>query len=182
MRGITKITLNDVIMDSKAPLIALVSALVFGLFSIANAQEQRIHNLYGEALGPGIAYSVNYDTRFAPGHADLGFRAGAGYWTYSPERLHRFVLPLQLNYLIGKRRHLMEVGAGATFINSGGGGSEWDMVSEEGWGTAATLSAGYRFQPLHKGINARAGATLLYSTAGLPLVLPSVSVGYTFSR
>ncbi len=169
-------------MNRKIYRIALFGALIFGFLSTARAQEQHLHNFYGEVLGPGIAYSVNYDRRFSPGHAGLGFRVGAGYWTYSPQHLHRFVLPVQLNYLIGKRRHLMEIGAGATFINSAGGGSEWDMVSEEGWGTAATLSAGYRFQPLNKGVNVRAGATLVYSTAGLPLVLPIVSVGYTFSK
>lgn len=174
--------LNNRIMDRKLYRIALFGILVWGVLTTANAQEQRLHNFYGEALGPGMAYSVNYDTRFKPGHAGLGFRVGAGYWTYGPQRFHRFVLPVQLNYLIGKRRHLMEVGAGATVINSGGGGSVWDMRSEDGWGAAATLSAGYRFQPLHKGVNVRAGATLVYSTDGLPLVLPSVSVGYTFPK
>lgn len=146
------------------------------------AQELRVRNVYGELLGPSKAYSINYDTRFKPTHNGFGMRVGIGFWTYSPQRFHRIALPIQLNYLTGKQRHHVEFGGGATVLHSGGGGSVWDEVSEEGLVVMGTLSAGYRYQPQRKGINARAGATLLYSTSGLPTVTPGVSLGYTFSN
>lgn len=169
-------------MRYKTKTISILCGLMLATLSGIKAQETRVHNMYVEFAGPGMAYSVNYDTRFKPTHNGFGMRVGLGFWTYSENRLHRIVLPIQLNYLIGKRRHLMEIGAGTTLLHSGGGGSVWDVYDEKGFVAVATLSAGYRFQPVTKGVNARAGATLLVSTKGLPGFVPGIGVGYTFSK
>src|SRR5690606_42097489 len=73
-----------------------------------HAQESPTHNVYAELGGPGLAYSVNYDTRFADAHKSPGLRAGVGLWTVRPEHLHRIVLPAQLNCLAGKQRHPLD--------------------------------------------------------------------------
>lgn len=168
-------------MIHKANISGILISLGLLASSTVTAQERGAHNVYVEAGGAGIAYSVNYDTRFKESHNGLGFRGGLGFWTSS--KLHRFVLPAQLNYLIGKRRHLLEVGAGATLLHSGGGGdSVFDVTNDKGVSVIGTISAGYRFQPFAKGINARAGGSLNFSSFGLPLPFPALSVGYTFPK
>lgn len=148
-----------------------------------HAQEYPTHNVYAELGGPGLAYSVNYDTRFADAHKGLGLRAGVGFWTVSPENLHRFVLPVQLNYLAGKQRLFFEAGAGTTLLHSGGGGdSIFDVTDKKGTSVIGTISCGYRYQAITKGINARVGGSLNFHKVGLPLPYPALSFGYTFPK
>lgn len=169
-------------MGYKMKTLGIFCVLGFVWLSEADAQQSRIHNVYAEGFGPSIVYTLNYDTRFKSTHNGLGMRAGIGFWTETPENFHRIAIPLQLNYLFGKRRHLFELGAGPTLMHSGGGGGPWDIVEKEGVTLVGTLSAGYRFQPVVQGINARIGATLLYANTGFPGVIPGFSLGYTFSK
>lgn len=157
----------------------IICVLLIGFLGFSFAQSNKLQGVYAEAYGPGMAYSVNYDVRFRDKHNGLGFRVGAGYWTYSPESLYRIAVPVQLNYLLGRKKHMLDLGAGATFLNSEGGGSVWGFTSNEGTSICGTISAAYRFQVLPKGIQVRAGATSIFGQ-GLPVIVPNLSVGYGF--
>lgn len=161
-----------------------VFLLVFLLIAtVGQAQEpmvyKRSQSVFGELWGVGYLYSVNYDTRFAPKRNGLGARVGAGYWNYGEHnQLDRFSVPVQLNYLLGKRSHLFEAGAGVTYLYSDGGGSVWGATDEPGSALYPTLLVGYRYQPL-KGITARAGGTVMFGSF-LDAARFHVSLGYAF--
>ncbi|RYD88498.1 MAG: hypothetical protein EOP54_27150, partial [Sphingobacteriales bacterium] len=71
--------------------------------------------VFFELLGPGAAYSVNYDTRFAKRPDGWGGRIGLSYYSASGE--HLFTAPLVINYLAGKHGKYFEIGAGITYYN-----------------------------------------------------------------
>lgn len=158
----------------------------------------RAEDIYVEVGGAGWLFTLNYDTRFNKRRDGLGFRIGTGYFQhtqvrtffapgevpYTPAAQKYFMLPLQINYLLGKKNHFAEFGAGATYtMYNGGGRSSNDLFPYAKPGNqfklVNTLTVGYRYQPLKGGISVRVNADVLYSaiffvpTAGL-------SVGYTF--
>ncbi len=137
----------------------------------------KARSVFIEYGGPSTHLSINFDTRFKEKRNGWGLRVGAGYLPNDSER--QFSLPIQINYLLGRKRHLFETGAGATYFYTNIAGSYWGVNSNEGGSVFATLSAGYRYQPLKRGITARAGANAL---AGyfLPIIIPHVSIGYVF--
>lgn len=84
---------------------------------------QRVHAVYGELLGAGLIYSVNYDLRFQERGDGIGARLGFSF--FSRDGNSNTSIPLQLNYLIGKGQHKLEVGAGiSTFFQKDSGENE----------------------------------------------------------
>ncbi|MEO6849641.1 MAG: hypothetical protein ABI203_03685, partial [Mucilaginibacter sp.] len=138
----------------------------------------KAQSVYLEVGGAGLAISGNYDTRFAKARNGWGYRIGLGYFGSGGNTV--FTVPFQVNYLIGEHSHMLEFGAGTTFLNSTGtnvGNSkfEFDQVT----GFIATASIGYRYQPPGKGINIRiAFVPILYDEGIIPA--GGISVGYTF--
>lgn len=143
-----------------------------------NGGSGKRQQLFLEAGGAsGTVLSLNYDVRLKPAQAGWGIRAGLGFW---PEGAQRIVsVPLQLNYLFGKKQHLLETAAGATIFHSNFAGSTWGIDSNEGMSLIGSFGAAYRYQPFGRGLTARAGATLLVGSF-LPVVAPQLSVGYVF--
>jgi hypothetical protein len=116
---------------------------------------------YVELLGAGFIYSFNYDRTFGDFSARIGFSYfGISSFDSSASFL---AIPLQLNYLgIGNKRHMLELGAGATIYHLGGGTDTWGFSDS----SAETLLVptgviGYRMQPLDGGFFLRAGFTPL---------------------
>jgi hypothetical protein len=105
-------------ISSAAVMLALVSAP-------ARAEERSAPNsIFVEGLGPGLAYSLNYERLFA---GDFGLRVGVSYLTVTaqttagPETLTAGLLtvPVTLDYVgIRSGNHSLELGAGATFIRA----------------------------------------------------------------
>ena len=56
--------------------------------------------------------SVNYEHYFSKNTQGLNAQIGVG---FAPKSL--ITIPVSLNYVIGKRKHHLEVGAGITYIN-----------------------------------------------------------------
>jgi hypothetical protein len=84
-----------------------------------------------------------------------------------------------MNYLIGEHSHMLELGAGTTFLNSTGDnkGTTWEFDKITGF--IATATIGYRYQPAHSGLNIRvAFVPILYDEGIIPA--GGISVGYTF--
>lgn len=153
---------------------------VFVLESKAQESQNNISNrqqIYLETLGPGaVAVTLNYDMRFKPQPNGFGFRAGIGLMPSSNNS--KFSIPIQLNYLVGKK-HQFEGGIGASYYYSQNSGSDWNIDSTPGGTVFATFSAGYRYQPSKKGFTVRVGASFLYGDF-LPILTPQLSIGYLF--
>ncbi|WP_235297630.1 hypothetical protein [Portibacter marinus] len=77
--------------------------------SYLSINAQRNHAVYGELLGNGFFYSLNYE--FAIAKTDKNWRAKVGVSTLA----YPFAIT-QISYLFGKKKYFMEVGAGANFL------------------------------------------------------------------
>lgn len=99
-----------------------------------NAQQ-----IYAELLGPGIFYSINYDTRFGKKDKGLGMRVGMGAVFTNGSGL--VTLPVGLNYLAGRKGKYLEVGGGLTYLTAAS-----DGITDAG-GVLGFATFGYRRQP-----------------------------------
>ncbi len=150
----------------------------------ATGKYQRI--VYGELLGTGMGFSLNYDMRLKPDRKDgLGFRAGigmipdsySGNWT---------TLPLGINYVLGKRKHGFEMGLGVTFLYNASGENLfielYDDEPRRKLTSAEIFNVGYRYQASPK-LLLRATNSFMYTGMGYfyPPFWPGISAGYTFN-
>lgn len=152
---------------------------------------KKAKNLFFEILGPGMAYSVNYDTRFKNRQDGLGGRVGISY--IADDNTSIFTIPVVANYLLGKRGKYFEIGAGATFyhytsntngflflerdyISNGNGYYEDEAKS----GVFGTLNFGYRYQPIDGGFSFRGGFSPIFNSHQFVPYWPYLSFGYTF--
>lgn len=144
----------------------------------ANPDSSRAQSVYIEAYGPaGNNYSINYDTRFR-GFRGWGIRGGLGY--LPKDYSHVFSAPIQLTYLVGRKRHFLEVGGGFTGYHSRDDDPLWGVVDRPGFAVFGSLSASYRYQPLVRGVTVRGGISVLFGGIQLPMPGPQLSVGYRF--
>jgi hypothetical protein len=137
----------------------------------------KAQSVYLEVGGPGLALTVNYDSRFGHRRNGWGYRVGAGYFATDGNNV--FSIPLQVNYLFGKGRSLIEVGGGTTFLNSHGNSNGKTFVFDRVTGFIGTATIGYRYQPEERGINIRIGFVPIFYDEGI-IAAGGVSVGYNF--
>jgi len=146
--------------------------------------------LHLEFFGPGIFSSLNIDSRFAKKENGVGFRIGIGITPLGFLKHHcntgsLNAFPLEVNYLIGKNRHLLELGAGGEFLFMSGTkrycfGMEKEFFSEETTNLWFT-SVGYRYQPVHKkGITYRVFASTMFQKDFPAKFWGGASIGYRF--
>jgi hypothetical protein len=141
------------------------------------AQSDRPRTVFIELGGPGLALTLNYDTRFGNRRDGLGYRVGAGYYNTGSNWVAS--APLLINYLYGKGSSFIEVGAGTTFVRSQGSTNgtffEFDNIT----GFIATATLGYRYQQDNGGINFRIAFVPILYDDGL-IAAGGLSIGYTF--
>ena len=137
----------------------------------------RAQNLYFEIGGPGLALTVNYDTRFGEKRNGLGYRVGAGYFADGGNNV--FTVPLQVNYLFGETTSLLEIGGGTTFLNSYGDNKGKHFIFDRVTGFVGTATLGYRYQPEEKGFNFRIAFVPIFYDEGI-IAAGGISFGYTF--
>lgn len=146
--------------------------------------DKRAKTFFFEVLGPGAAYSVNYDVRFKKQQDGWGGRAGISYYANAGE--HLFTVPLVLNYLAGKNGKYFEVGAGITYYNVNSNdlffdNSNYGYASEDiNSGIIGTLNFGYRYQPVDGGFSFRGGFSPIINSERFLPYWPYVSFGYAF--
>ena len=169
----------------------LVSAFLVKALSVS-AQEGSDYirkSVYLELLGNGLAYSVNYDMRFKKNQQDgLGFRIGAGGFSitgYDSDGVEvkgsLLTFPIELNYLIGKKRSALETGIGVSPLFLGAKIEVDDeKIGGTGSGANVFLNLGYRFQPLKKGFTARINWTPIINSGGFIPAWFGISLGYSF--
>jgi len=136
-------------------------------------------NIFAEAGGPGLAISLNYDTRFSKRRDGWGFRIGSGYYGNGGNIV--FTIPAQINYLylFGGDCNFLEFGAGGTFVNSKGDNTGKTFIFDKVTGVFASGTIGYRLQPKHTGVNFRLAFVPIYWIEGF-LPIGGLSIGYTF--
>ena len=186
----------------------LIVFLAASQTAMAQQDESTQKSLYAELLGASNLIGVNYDSRFKP-NSPWGYRVGLGY-TYSKNynmfsgsnSLKGVDVPLEANYLLGKKRSKLELGLG---LNLGYYTEKYDVwtlkkVSEEDgipyytteyagedshstWGYYFFGNIGYRYQPSH-GFQFRAGISPSFNLGGKHAVtksiFPYISFGYVF--
>lgn len=140
--------------------------------------------IYGELLGQGILYSINYDYRTSQ---HISIRAGLTSWFIPGEiflidgkvKFKSFLL--MGNYLTGNGNHHFEAGAGIMPCHVSFNGREifWgEEINEEKTMLLYTITLGYRSQPMH-GLLFRIGLTPVFSFNGAGLIA-GLSLGYAF--
>lgn len=132
--------------------------------------------VYFELGGPGIIYSFNYDGRLSHYENGIGFRVGMGGAVVNGDGY--VAVPMQLNYLLGRKGKYFEMGGGATYAPNL---NLFDADNPPSW--YGTVTFGFRKQPVgKKGFTFRAAFTPIISFAGNGSFLPfaGVSWGYKF--
>ena len=189
-------TENDTITVNTADVLKIVRVLdKHQSFAVNLSEPERIRNtaIFVEAGANSMIYSLNVDNRFNKKRIDgLGYRVGIGLiplnatepGTPNRMRVNFYFLPVGINYLLGKNKSAIEIGAGATMVYVDLKFSSVDQyntpigeVSSTGL-FSPTLFLGYRYTA-NKGFMFKAGACLLKDDSGAK-VLPGLSLGYTF--
>jgi hypothetical protein len=153
--------------------------ILFALFLLSSilvfAQRSKI--IYAELGGNAITYSLNFDTRFSKTNDGLGVRFGACFF-----RNDALVFPLQLNYVIGKNDHGLELGAGIYPLIS--------LIKSTENVFAPSAAVMSRYQPTDKHFSLRVGWTPTFfktenqshgfDFSGVFRLWPGLSLGYKF--
>lgn len=139
-------------MHYKKHLLLLATILITATsFSQAHTDKSPKNNahgaqaIYGELLGNGLLFSVNYDFRFTKSQKGLGMRLGTGFFGGSGGGI--LTIPVGINHLAGKAPNYFESGIGVTYATITG---KDDFFSGNG-GSLLIPSIGYRYQPENNG-------------------------------
>ena len=152
------------------------SLLIFFLsFIVVRSDCQSKHTVYFEALGNGLIYSINYDYGFSDDVVGWGLRLGVGYTPFSDSNF--LTIPCMVNYVIGKERHFLEIGAGAVFF-TGDAHFLGDYSYDDSFG--ATMNISYRFQPSQGGLFFKGGVAPVLSDEISTALWPQVALGISF--
>jgi len=109
------------------------------------AAPERAEVLYAELGGPAGMLTLNYDTRFTKSPKGFGLRVGAG--IIFDITSTGFVLPVALNYVMGKKTHFLELAAGGSYFSFTEENQGWFYFPEDNF-IVPFVWAGYRYQPL----------------------------------
>lgn len=161
-------------------IVQKISLLSFALFfgmNVSVAQDATRH-IAVEAFGAQNTIGINYDARLK-GNSGLGYRIGIGYGYGNSsglfdQKVNGVAIPLELNYLLGKKKSKLEIGFGTSigmyhinesvWVNTPSTPSEPDYtgglesVSSNRMGYFLFGNIGYRYQP-KRGFVFRIGIT-----------------------
>jgi len=179
----------------------LIACILIGMSLNLAAQERAIptfdtyhKNIYVGLLGSNLLIGANYDMRLKKGRMDgIGFRAGVGGMNLSGTddfgeevKLGVLTLPLEVNYVVGKRRSGFVAGIGALpmFVDVEGRGTtdgyEYIDVDNSGFGVAGFLDLGYRLQPLKNGFMMQINWNPIFSSEGFSAQWIGIGLGIGF--
>jgi hypothetical protein len=146
---------------------------------------QKNKSVFFELAGNGGFVSVNFDSRFNNSEKGLGYRAGFGFIppsnSFGVSDPAVWTVPVGFNYLLGKTRHYLETGVGATFYFYNGTGSDfWGNTEiKKGTGIVFIPSAGYRYSPYGKAFQGRLFVSPIIDADGASFYW-GLSVGFKF--
>ncbi len=145
-----------------------VFVLLAGAVIAVQARSERtaLNSVYGEVLGPGLVYSVNYERLVIN---DLGMRFGFSYMSFSASASSSsgtskanaalLMFPVTASYLgLSSGSHTLELGGGTTIIYASGSANGMGVdVSESGMMGLGNMLIGYRIHPVNGGFQFRVG-------------------------
>lgn len=131
--------------------------------------------IYFEAGGSGLIYSLNFDSRFSKTENGLGFRLGIG--GAGGDGTGYFAIPAQINYLLGENGKYLELGGGLTYVNVQDDFFFNDQTESAAY---ANVVIGFRSQPFgRKGLTWRVAFTPFIG-GGAFLPYAGASIGFRF--
>ncbi len=170
-------------------------ALFFATQVQAQQHQSKHSTLQIELLGAYNLAGISFDRRFTESQDGLGYKVGIGVgysknsWKFVPFKFDTWggfpnqtivSLPLQLNYLSGKKNHQFEAGAGITPFYS-----TYQFSGKGNINAYGAISAGYRYHSPSKRIVLGTGLMLGCKLPGLTLKYvdkifwqPYLSIGY----
>jgi hypothetical protein len=154
----------------------------------AQLNKRYYKSFFAEVGGRAILYSANFDMRTERGRRNgWGFNTGLSIMGSTGNFGVAVLVPFGVNYLIGKKKNFIEVGAGATYMFLIGNDSSSNVV----WGIGdfsipefegslfGTFTLGYRHMPRANGITWRATFNpVILSQSFHPFF--GLSIGYQF--
>ena len=155
------------------------------LFAASSSIAQKSKSVFFELGGNGGFLSINYDSRFNNSEKGFGYRAGFGFIpptnSFGASDPAIWTVPVGLNHLLGKSRHYLETGIGATMYFYNGTGSDFLGNTELKKGTEFLLipSAGYRYSPYGKAFQGRLFISPVINSEGISFYW-GLSIGFKF--
>lgn len=113
---------NIISIENKHMIKYIMRKIVLSLFALccfsAVMAQQKTRSLSVELLGAQTIAGINYDSRFE-GNSGLGYRVGIGYGYgdnsgWPDQKINGVGVPLELNYLLGKKNSKLELGFGVS--------------------------------------------------------------------
>ena len=88
------------------------------ILSVGMIAQNKVSRISLELLGAQNTVGINYDSRFK-GNSGLGYRVGIGFGycdnsSLLDQNIKGVGVPIELNYLLGKKKHKLEIGFGAS--------------------------------------------------------------------
>lgn len=155
--------------------ILVLSAVMFCTFKSHSQGRQMV---YLEGMGAGIFATANFDMRFKKDAREgLGFRAGIGNSSIAIDESIT-TIPVGINYVYGKKRSALLLGANAAF-------GLYDIPKGEQDGNYShfvpSLEIGYRFRPMTRGVAFQVTYNPLFNTVdGTMPAYFGVGIGYSW--
>ena len=142
----------------------LYFSIAFWMILQGTMAQNRVNSISIETFGATNTVGINYDTRFN-GNCDWGYRVGIGYCyadnssLFSEQLIRGFGMPLEVNYLLGKKSNKLELGVGtnigfyqvsnvrSSFFDLSSGDAKGDDVGKDNrFGYFLFANIGYRHQ------------------------------------
>ena len=173
--------------------------ILFVIYQPIKSQEEiKGKMFYSEFGGPGVIFSVNFDSRFKAGERlGWGFRAGVGSsiehfnWDvvfntidyedeHKPKMQSYFTIPVGINYVFGKKNSAksFEIGAGTTYLTRKATLFYYEVKTSGHF--IGHLNFMFRRVPLNGGLTFRVGFTPIIGTSGDLYPMGAVGLGYAF--
>lgn len=159
----------------------VIFLIIFTIKSnISFSQDSPKHQAaYVEGFGGGIIFSFNYESRFQSKPNGFGYRIGLGLTGIDGIRV--ITAPLGINYLLGKKKNFLEIGAGVTLV----GLSDTQMTTSNSslipdvGAINGFFNLGYR-RVFDSGIMIKAGISPLFTPEEILLLWPHLGFGFHF--
>jgi len=161
------------------------------LFSQEEKYSKHGSQIQMEILGSGGQFSFHFESRFKKRVDGFGYTVGFGVAPYDLEETCNdggFVtIPVGLNYLLGKKVHMLEMGAGMVLKIFGGGTKVYcpaidDNFFENGDPVYFYSLLGYRYQPASKRLSWRVFVSPLFQKDFPVKFWGGAGVGLKFGR
>ena len=163
----------------------------------SDSTQKKTRSLFLELLGPSNLIGISYDSRFNP-RTSFGYRIGVSCFAGGESSLfgsssnYGLFFPIEVNYLLGKKKHKLEIGTGAEIGYCSKKENYLDLKTEKNitestkiFGYYFYSNIGYRYQA-YNGFQFRIGVNPTFSpntehvAKRNPCVAPYISFGYAF--